>query len=220
MAQADASGSQNVHELFRRAGLNTGSYLRLVAQYEPSAARLFFVTLGSLAVPALCQTKEYAKQFITAPFLLPELDADSKAAEARWDIRKLRQEQTRGVPKTWFVEASVIGALSLAARSQWVIREQLQHIETMALQEELDLRVLPATFSGESSGAFGRWVDIGTDDQGKVLYFASDSVDQTRIRNSPHDLARATNLLQSLEAAALPPTESLTFFGHMVPRSA
>ncbi len=178
--------------------------IRAYASLEVTAESIH--TYMSLVVPALLQTREYARAVIRAilPDLLPE------EIERRVELRMERQfilEQ--GDPPTlWAVldEAMVRRHVGSVA----VMSAQLHKLTEAAALPTVTLQVLPIA-AGEHAGMDGPFTIVGYAEPAKPDFVVLDSVMGELYLETAEELQRYRRVFQLLSTAAHPPDDSIAF---------
>ncbi|WP_190822229.1 helix-turn-helix domain-containing protein [Saccharopolyspora pogona] len=158
-------------------------------------------------VPGILQTEGYIRAMDTASVRGESEDIDANVAA--------RQERQAILTRAKPVTASFILSESCLRRqvgTVWVMREQLDHLSEMALQQNFNLQVLP--FDAETPGG-GISFDftmlrIPSDGIAADLEFVYiECLDDARYLDDKSAVSAYTRLWNQLQAAALSPKESL-----------
>jgi transcriptional regulator with XRE-family HTH domain len=166
----------------------------------------FIFQFSALIIPALLQTRDYARAILEGI----RLDLHGDEIDRRLEFRAARQAMfTRDDPPTYWV------VLDQAALHRWVgdretMKAQLQYLRTAATSPNITLQVLP----------FSAGAHVGMDGEFTILRFAEPSdPDIIYVENAQGDLylddsnaiRRYNWIFDHLRAAAMNPVESSKF---------
>ncbi|MGW1159403.1 helix-turn-helix domain-containing protein [Streptomyces sp. NPDC002519] len=175
-----------------------GGYLEL----EQSATTLR--SYEPQLVPGLLQTREYARQVITAM----RVDLDAKQVEALVDVRMNRQailaREDSPPPKLWAVidEAAFRRIESKPA----VLKEQLEHLLDVEPRPNITLQLLPFEI-GFHPGLYGSFMLMGFPEPNPDVVWVENLTNSVYFEGSD-DVGRYTEVFDHLRATALGPPET------------
>ncbi|MEV7465454.1 helix-turn-helix transcriptional regulator [Streptomyces kronopolitis] len=183
-----------------------GGYLEL--EQSATALRSYEPQL----VPGLLQTREYARQVITAM----RVDLDAKQVEALVDVRMNRQailaREDSPPPKLWAVidEAAFRRIESKPA----VLKEQLEHLLDVEPRPNITLQLLPFGI-GFHPGLYGSFMLMGFPEPNPDVVWVENLTNSVYFEGSD-DVGRYTEVFDHLRASALGPPETRSRIKNML----
>ncbi|MFI0466203.1 helix-turn-helix domain-containing protein [Saccharopolyspora sp. 5N102] len=158
-------------------------------------------------IPGLLQTEAYIRAMDTSSARRESEDIDSNVA-----ARQERQAVlTRAKPATTSFVLSE-SCLRRQVGTVWVMREQLDHLEEMALQQNANLQVLPFDVETPGGGISFDFTMLRIPSDGiaaDLEFVYVECLDDARYLDDKDAVATYAKLWNQLQAAALSPKESL-----------
>lgn len=182
--------------------------IRAYASLEVAAESIH--TYMSLVVPALLQTRDYARAVIRAilPDLLP------KEIERRVELRLERQSifEQGDPPTLWAVLDEAMFRRHVGSVA--VMCAQLHKLTKAAASPTVTLQVLPIA-AGEHAGMDGPFTIIGYAEPAEPDFVVLDSIMGELYLETAEELQRYRRVFELLRTAALPPDDSVAFIGKL-----
>lgn len=159
-------------------------------------------------VPGLLQTEAYARAVFEAYLPWASEYEVNKRVSARMDRARLLESETR--PLLWVILHEF--ALRLPVGSEAVLREQLDHIASVARSRRALVQVLPAT-AGAHALMEGQLYMMTFADAPALAY--AEGVMTGSLLDDPAVVGKCRTAYDLVRAAAMSPRESLAFIEHL-----
>ncbi|MEW1718686.1 helix-turn-helix transcriptional regulator [Streptomyces sp. NPDC093109] len=162
-------------------------------------------TWEPLFIPGLLQTDNYFRALLGAkPNPLPPEDVEQSVS--------IRQARRRTIEEGKTLYAAVIWEPALTAPMPSAVahREQLEHIHTMAQQQNISIQVLPVS-EWRAAHIASHFVMFSFGPEPMLEAVAFDTTTSTVFIEDLADMTRHAQIFETLRSAALTPDQSLSF---------
>lgn len=178
-------------------GAGRPAWLDELAQLERDAVSIQEFQLA--LVPAVLQTEDYARAItqITSPWARIE-EIESRVHDRKARARRFESGST---PFMWVVLDQ--GVITRVIGSPQIMRAQLDHIAGLAREGRIAVQIV----TGQHPGLSGQFKIITSNSAPDIVY--AESPHSGQVIDESADVHRFRLLFGSLQAAALPPGESL-----------